>query len=403
MSPPLNTARMSHVSPSATLEMSRKAKALAAQGIDVAVLSAGEPDFPTPDCILDAADHAARHCATRYTPARGTADLVDAMRTKLKRDQGIDYKENEVISTVGTKGAVSLAFDATIGEGDEVIIFAPYWVTYPTLVELAGGTPVVVETSRDNGYQPTAEALRAAITPRTRGVMLNSPNNPTGATYSEETLRSLLDVVKGSDIWVYSDEIYERLMFDGKSHVSTAQISDDARDRTIFLGGVAKAYAMTGWRLGVAAGPSSVIDAMILLQQQRASCAPAISQAAAAYAMREPPEVVAAIDKMQTAFARRRTAALAQLSAIPGVVVNPPGGSFYLFVDVGERLPGKFNGHSVANDMDLATLLLEESHVAVVPGTPFGAPGSFRMSFAAADETIATGIERIGAFLDKLG
>lgn len=400
MSPPLNEKRMSVVNPSATLEMSRKAKALKASGVDVAVLSAGEPDFPTPECILDAADKAARNGATRYTPARGTADLVDAMQTKLKRDQGVDYAENEVISTVGTKGAVSLAFDATIGEGDEVIIFAPYWVTYPTLVKLAGGVPVVVETKREGGYQPSAEALKAAITPRTRGVMLNSPNNPTGAAYTEETLRALLSVLEGTDIWVYSDEIYERLQYGGE-HVSTAQLSADARERTIYLGGVAKAYAMTGWRLGVAAGPSSVVDAMILLQQQRASCAPAISQAAGAYAMREPPEVLAALDEMRVAFTRRRSAALEQLGRIDGVQVSPPGGSFYLFVDVSERLPAKIDGEAIADDMALATRLLEESHVAVVPGSPFGAPGSFRMSFAAADDTIEKGIDRIARFLDR--
>lgn len=400
----INQTRMGAVQPSATLEMARKARALKLSGVDVANMSAGEPDFPTPKCIRDAAVRALEQgtSATHYTPARGTEDLIAAMREKLKRDQGVEYAVEEVIPTVGTKGALSLAFDALIGEGDEVIIFSPYWVTYPDLVRLAGGTPVILETRIEDGYRPDPEKLKAALTPRTKAVVLNTPGNPTGAGIDEATLRALMGVLEGTDVWVISDEIYERLTYDGFTHVAPASLSDDARARTLFVGGVAKAYAMTGWRLGVAAGPKPLVDAMILLQQQRVTCPTGVAQAAAAYALREPPEVVAALDEMRATYARRRRLLLDELAKIPGARVHAPEGAFYCFVNVSERLPGRHQDRAITDDVQLATLLLEEARVATVPGTPFGAPGGFRLSFAAADQTLKDGVGRIAEWMAGL-
>lgn len=401
----LNTARLSSVKPSATLEMARKARALKNAGVDVKNLSAGEPDFPTPACIREVAIRAlesGQTSATHYTPARGTEDLVAAMCEKLKRDQGVEYAAEEVMATLGTKGALSLAIDALVGEGDEVIVFSPYWVTYPDLVRLAGGTPVTVETKAKNGFRPTGDDLERALSPRTRAVILNTPSNPTGAGYDRACLEELMGRLEGTDVWVISDEIYERLTYEGFEHVSPASLSDDARSRTLYVGGVAKAYAMTGWRVGVAAGPKPLLDAMVLLQGQRLTCCAAVAQAAAAYALREPPEVQAALSEMRETYARRRRQVLDDLRQIPGARVHAPEGAFYCFVDIRERLPGRHKGREVGDDITLATLLLEEAKVAVVPGTPFGAPGGLRLSFAASDETLREGVARIARWLEGM-
>jgi aspartate aminotransferase len=384
--------------------MAAKARTLAKSGVDVANLSAGEPDFKTPECILDAARKAlGERSSHAYTPARGTDELVDAMRAKLKREQGVDYKVDEVISTIGTKGALMLALDALIGPGDEVVLFAPYWVTYADLVRLAGGTPVVVHTRREEGYRPRIDELKKAITPRTRLVITCSPNNPTGAGWPEATLRAIYKELEGTGIWVISDEIYERLVYGGFKHVSPVSFNDDARNRTLWVGGVAKAYAMTGWRVGVAAGPKPLVDAMLTLQSQRTTCATAIAQVAAAYALREPPEVTAAVEHMRQTYEKRRSLVLERAKALPGVEVHPPEGAFYAFLDVSKRLPGKHKGRDVADDVALAELLLTEAHTALVPGTPFDGPGALRMSYAASEDTIHKGFDRIAAFLKDLG
>lgn len=398
----LNTARMSLVKPSATLAMSGKAKALQKQGIDVINLSAGEPDMKTPACIVDAArrvlDDRASHA---YTNARGTDELVEAMQVKLAREQKVTYSANEVIATIGTKGALMLAIDALIGAGDEAVMFAPYWVTYPDLVRLAGGVPVVVQTRREDGYQPDLEAFSRAITPKTKLVILNSPNNPTGAGWPEPLLRAVMKRLEGTGIWVISDEIYERLVYDGFTHVSPASFSDDARSRTLFVGGVAKAYAMTGWRVGVAAGPAPLVDAMLTLQQQRTTCAAGIAQAAAAYALRESSDVTVAVEGMRKTYAKRRKLVIERVQRISGVQMHAPEGAFYAFLDVKERLPGTFSGAAIDNDITLAGALLEQAHVAFVPGTPFDGPGCLRMSFAASETNIERGLERLEAFLGR--
>ncbi len=399
----LNLARMGAVKPSATLEMAKKARELKASGVDVANLSAGEPDYATPDCVLDEVRRVLPDRTYHsYTPGRGLPELVSAMQQKFKRDQGVDYAEAEVLSTIGTKGGLSLAIDALIGEGDEVIIFSPFWVTYPDLVRLAGGTPVIVETTLDEGFQPSAAKLKAALTKRTKAVILNTPSNPTGASYDDKTLRALMGVLEGTDVWVLSDEIYERLTYGGFTHLSPAGLSDDARARTLVLGGVAKAYAMTGWRLGVAAGPKLVIDAMLLLQQQRATCATGIAQAAAAYALREPPEVQQAVAQMRTEFEKRQGLVLEGLAKIEGARVHKPEGAFYVFCDVSARLPGKNGKGPIADDIELTTRLLADAHVAVVPGTPFGAPGGFRVSYATGEAMLKEGLVRLQRFFAEL-
>lgn len=399
----LNTRRMSAVRPSATLAMAAKAKALQKAGVDVMNLSAGEPDFKTPACIVDYAKKALEdRAAHAYTNARGTDELVDAMRVKLKREQHVDYAVAEVMATVGTKGALMLAIDALVGEGDEVVLFAPYWVTYADLVRLAGGTPVVVRTRREDGYRPTLADFERALSPRTKLVVLCSPSNPTGAGYPEELLRALYARLRGTDVWVISDEIYERLTYGDFRHVSPVSFDEDARGRTLWVGGVAKAYAMTGWRVGVAAGPKPLLDAMITLQQQRTTCAAAVAQAAAAFALRESPDVTAAVAQMRATYEKRRQLVLERAARIPGVAVHPPEGAFYAFLDVSSHLPGKHQGRDVPDDVRLSELLLDEAHVALVPGSAFDGPGGLRLSFAASESVIEQGMDRLERFLGAL-
>lgn len=399
----LNTTRMSAVRPSATLAMAAKAKAMQKAGIDVANLSAGEPDFKTPACIVDYARRALDDRATHaYTNARGTDELIDAMRAKLRREQYTDYAVNEVIATVGTKGALMLAIDALVGAGDEVVLFAPYWVTYADLVRLAGGTPVVVRTKREHGYRPSPADLERALTPRTKLVVLCTPSNPTGAGWSEELLRTIYTRLRGTDTWVISDEIYERLTYGAFRHVSPVSFDDDARNRTLWVGGVAKAYAMTGWRVGVAAGPKPLIDAMITLQQQRTTCAAAVAQAAAAYALRESADVTAAVEEMRRTYEKRRGLVLERAARLPGVAVHPPEGAFYVFLDLSTRLPGTHRSRAIADDVELSEILLEEAHLALVPGTAFDGPGGLRLSYAASESVIEQGFDRLERFLAEL-
>ena len=399
----LNTVRMSAVNPSATLAMAAKAKAMIKQGLDVANLSAGESDFKTPVCILDAARRALpERTSHAYTNSRGTDDLIEAMREKLEREQKTAYADNEVIATIGTKGGLMLAIDALVGAGDEVILFSPYWVTYADLVRLAGGTPVVVQTRREDGYRPDMKAFEKALSKKTKLVILNSPNNPTGAGWPEETLRAVMDKLKGTDTWVISDEIYERITYGSFKHVSPVSFDDDAKSRTLYVGGVAKAYAMTGWRVGIAAGPKMLIDAMLTLQQQRTTCATAIAQAAAAYALRETSDVVEAVRLMNKAYDKRRHLVLERARAIEGVQVHAPEGAFYVFLDVQARIGGTHKSRPVKDDVELSRLLLEEAHVATVMGSAFDGPGCLRVSYAASDDSINKGFDRIAKFLGEM-
>lgn len=396
-----NRERMAAVRPSPTVEMTRLAREMRSRGVDIASLSVGELESPTPRCIVDVVERALRDDrGTGYTNPRGSEDLVDAMRTKFVRDQGVRYADDEVMSTVGAKGAISLALDALVGAGDEVILFAPYWVSYPDLVALAGATPVVVQTSAATGYHPTAAQLQAALSPRTKAVIFNTPANPTGVVFSHEQLSELLEVLNGTAIWVVSDEIYERVTFDDAVHVSPAGLSEDARRRTLVVSGVSKSYAMTGWRLGVVAGPKQAIDAMLLLQQQRLTCAPALSQLAAAYALREPPPVRAAVQEICAGLTGRREALLAMLARLPACHTQRPTGAFYVWVSVEELLREQGPRRGFASDVELARQLLEQARVATVPGSAFGSPGHLRLSFAAGQETLNRAMTRLAAFVE---
>lgn len=376
--------RVIQLAPSATLGMKARAKALTDQGIRIVSLSAGEPDFETPACIVRAAHEALDKGVSRYTPVRGSDALVGAMRDKFKRDQGVSYTPAQVLSSVGAKASISLAIDACLQPGDEAIILKPYWVSYPELVKLAGATPVFA--------LPSIESIQQAISPKTRAILLNSPNNPDGSVYSEAFIRDLMRLLESSEIWVISDEIYEHLVFDSVKHVSPASLSQDAYHRTVVISGVSKGYAMTGWRVGIAGGPEPILSAMTKLQEQRFTCIPAICQAAATYALQEPEELRLEIEKMRAAYQLRRDRFLEALANIPGVSCATPRGAFYAMVDFSQIYP---------NDLELADRLLSEAHVATVAGTPFGAPGFLRIGLASSLDEILLGVQKIGEFLGK--
>ncbi|MEI6805134.1 MAG: pyridoxal phosphate-dependent aminotransferase [Myxococcaceae bacterium] len=379
------SSRVLNLAPSATLGMKARAKVLQDQGIKIISLSAGEPDFETPACIIEAAHQGLDKGVSRYTGVRGTDALIAAMRLKFKRDQGVDYASNQVLSSVGAKSSLSHAIDACLEPGDEAIILKPYWVSYPDLVKLAGATPVFA--------QPNLDSIRKAITPNTRAIFLNSPNNPDGSVLGEDFLRSLMHMLEDSKIWVISDEIYEHLVFDGVKHVSPASFSQDAYERTLVISGVSKGYAMTGWRVGIAGGPEKLVSAMAKLQEQRYTCVPAICQTAAVYALNEPPELKIEIERMRTAYQNRRDEFLKAILKINGLSCETPQGAFYAMVNFSKRYP---------NDLELADRLLNEAHVATVAGTPFGAPGYLRIGLAASLEEILMGVEKIAAFLERV-
>jgi aspartate aminotransferase len=388
-------ARALALAPSATLAMKAKAKSLRDEGVDVVDLTAGEPDFGTPKPIIEAAKRALDEGATRYTPVRGTDALLDAIQAKLKRDQGIDVQKGDILQTAGAKAAIALALNALVGEGDEVIIVAPYWVSYPEQIKLAGATPVVVSSTPASGYVPDAADIKAAITERTRAVILNSPSNPTGAVWPEDTLRSVMALFENTEIAVISDEIYEHLVYDGQKHVCPASFNDDAFSRTLVISGVSKGYAMTGWRLGFAAGPSHWVGAMAKIQGQIYTATASVTQAASAFAFQENDAVRAAIDEMRAAYVGRRNRLMDLVAEIPGLKAARPGGAFYAFLDFSEFIGKELGGEIIRDDLHLAELLLLKGHVAVVPGTPFGAPGGARVSIASSLERIEEGMARI--------
>jgi aspartate aminotransferase len=391
--------RIEALAPSATLGMKAKAKALADRGIAVVSLGAGEPNFETPPAIIDAAISALRRGVNHYTASRGTDELVKAICAKFKRDQHVHYEPAQVMATCGSKAAFSTAFDALLGEGDEAIIFSPYWVTYPELIRLAGATPVVVDCKAENGYLPTVENFRAALTHKTKLVVLNSPNNPTGVVWPERVLRQIMDELKGTSVCVLSDEIYEHIVFDDAKHVSPASFSDDAYERTIVICGASKGYAMTGWRVGYMGGPKDLIQGMLKLQEQRYTCITGVAQAAAAFALQENADVHADIERMRQAYQKRRDLALELLADVHQIRTVRPSGAFYLMMDLSALIGKMHRGAPVLNDIDLAERLLAEGHVATVPGTPFGAPGTLRISLASAEEEIKEGLTRIKQWL----
>ncbi len=390
--------RLNRLAPSATLAMSQKSSEMKAQGIDVINMSVGEPDFNTPENIKEAAKKAIDDNFSRYSPVPGYPDLRKAIVAKLKNENGLDYTVNEVIVGTGGKQGICNVILALVNPGDEVIIPAPYWVSYPQMAKLAGGVPVIVNAGFDQDFKMTPEQLEAAITPKTKMLILCSPSNPTGSVYSKEELAALADVLrKHPDVFVLADEIYEHINYIGKHH-SIAQ-EPGIKEQVIIANGVSKAYAMTGWRIGFLAGPEWIIKGCNKLQGQYTSGTCSVSQKAAeaAYTLDQ-----SAVEEMRQAFERRRDLIVKLAKEVPGLEVNIPQGAFYLFPKCNSYF-GKSNGDkTINNSTDFAMYLLEEAHVATVGGDAFGDPDCFRMSYATSDENIKEAIRRIKEALSKL-
>lgn len=392
------SARLNRLAPSATLAMSQKSGELKAQGVDVINLSVGEPDFNTPDHIKEAAKKAVDDNYSRYSPVTGYPVLRQAIVDKLKRENGLDYTLSQIVCSNGAKQSVCNVVMALVGEGDEVIIPAPYWVSYPQMVLMADGTPVYVEAGIEQDFKITPEQLEAAITPRTRLLILCSPSNPTGSVYSAEELEGLSAVLrKHENIVVLSDEIYEHINYVGR-HASIASCSG-MKERTVLVNGVSKAYAMTGWRIGFIAAPEWIAKACSKLQGQYTSGPCSVSQMAATAAFAGPQECV---EEMRLAFERRKELIVKLAKEVPGFEVNNPHGAFYLFPKCSAYFGKKCGDRVISNSMDFAMFLLEEAHVATVGGDAFGSPECFRMSYATSDENIVEALRRIKEAVARL-
>jgi aspartate aminotransferase len=391
--------RTEQLKPSATLAITAQAKQMKAQGIDVIGFGAGEPDFDTPAHIVEAAVGALHRGDTRYTPVGGTAELKQAICRAVERDYGQQYGPKEITVSCGAKHTLFNLFLALLDEGDEVIVPAPYWVSYPEQVSVAGGTSVVVPTREEHGFRLPAERLEDAITPRTKAIVLNSPCNPTGAMYGRDELRGLAEVLEGHDILVVSDDIYHKLVYDGLRFTSLLDVAPGLRDRLVIVNGVSKTYAMTGWRIGYAAGPASLIGAMENLQSQSTSNPTSFAQKGAVAAYEGPQECV---DEMVRAFQERRDVLVEGLNRIPGVSCAVPQGAFYAFPNVSGVYGRSWAKGVIRGSFDLAGYLLDEARTAVVPGEPFGSDDHIRLSYASSLESIRDGLERMATALERL-
>jgi len=390
--------RLQRLAPSATLAMSQKSSEMKAQGIDVINMSVGEPDFNTPDHIKEAAKQAIDQNYSRYSPVPGYPELRRAIADKLRRENGLDYAVSEILVSNGAKQSVCNTVMALVNPGDEVIIPAPYWVSYPQMALLAGGEPVIVEATFEQDFKMTPEQLEAAITPKTRLIILCSPSNPTGSVYNKEELRALADVIlRHDDLYVLADEIYEHINYVGR-HESIAQFPG-MKERSIIVNGVSKAYAMTGWRIGYIAAPEWIVKGCNKLQGQYTSGPCSVSQKAAEFAYTQSQECV---EQMRQAFERRRDLIVSLAREIPGLEVNVPQGAFYLFPKCASFYGKRCGDRLIQNSTDLAMYLLEVGHVATVGGDAFGDPQCFRMSYATSDDNIREAMRRIGEALAKL-
>ncbi len=391
--------RVQNLKESPTLAVTAKAKTMKAKGWDIISFGAGEPDCDTPDNIKEEAIRSIEEGFTKYTKVGGIDELKDAIIEKFRRDNGLRYSMDEILVSCGGKHSFFNLCQALVEEGDEVIIPAPYWVSYPAIVRIAGGTPVIVPTNEDGGFRMTPEMFESHITPATKAVIINSPSNPTGAVYSVDELEAIAEVAVRMGVLVVSDEIYEKLCYDGTSHVSIASLSREMKGMSIVLNGVSKAYSMTGWRIGYAAGPKRLIKAMTDIQSQSTSNPTSISQKAAAEAIRGPQDSVL---KMREGFKRRRKVVVDGLNSIDGVSCMEPAGAFYVFPNIAGFLSKRYNGTAVNNSVDFANFLLDEAEIAVVPGVAFGAEGHIRISYAVSMEDVEEGIKRMREAVDRL-
>ncbi|WP_295463342.1 pyridoxal phosphate-dependent aminotransferase [uncultured Pseudomonas sp.] len=392
---------LASVGVSEILTITERANALRRQGVDLLVLGAGEPDFDTPEHIKEAAIQAIRAGQTKYTVLDGSPALKEAIRRKFARENDLVFAQDEVTASAGAKQVIFNAMMATLDAGDEVIIPAPFWVTYADIVTILGGMPVVLPCREEDGFRLTAEALEAAITPRTRWVMLNSPSNPSGAAYGEAHYRPLLEVLlRHPQVWLMVDDMYEHILYDGFRFVTPATLEPRLRERTLTINGVSKAYAMTGWRLGYAGGPKALIQAMASVQSQVTSCPCSVSQAAAIAALDGPQDIVRERCEL---FRERRDLVVDALNAVPGLSARRPEGAFYVYAScagvLGRRTPG---GELIDSDTAFARYLMDEGGVAVVPGSAFGLAPYFRVSYATSHEVLEEACRRIAEATQRL-
>ncbi|MGA8195962.1 MAG: pyridoxal phosphate-dependent aminotransferase [Acetobacteraceae bacterium] len=398
---PAFSERLGRVQVAASVQMTIRARELRAQGVDIIQLTIGEPNFASPRHAIEAAHEAALHGDTKYPPQDGTLALKQAIQRKFKRDNGLDFALDEICVTNGGKQAIFNALLATVNPGDESVIPVPSWSAYALMTKLCDGEPVFVTCPQNNGFKPRAEDIDAAITPRTKWLILNNPNNPTGACCSAVELRAIADVMlKHPHVWIMSDDMYEHLVFDGFRHATIVEVAPELRDRTVTISGASKAYAMTGWRIGYAGGPKDLIKAMVNMQGQATAGVSTVGQAAAAAALDGPQDGVA---EQIVAYRNRRDMAVEMLNACRGINCHKPEGAFYVFPNVagciGKTTAG---GRKLATDRDVCMALLEEAHVATVHGAAYGMSPYLRVSTATDDESLAEGCRRIAAFCDGL-
>jgi aspartate aminotransferase len=392
-------ARVNKITPSPTLAMTATAKAMAAQGIDVVDFSSGEPDFDTPEPVKAAAEAAIRAGFTKYTPSSGTDELRQAIIEKFQSEFGLRYEKSQILVSCGAKHSLYNLAQAYLEAGDEVIIAAPYWVSYVDQALLNDATPVFLRTSENDGYAIDVDDLQRSITPRTKAIVINSPCNPTGATYDRNTLQSIAEMAVRHGILIISDEIYEKIVYDGVTHVSIASLGPEVAAQTVVINGVSKAYAMTGWRIGYAAGPKEILTAMANIQSQSTSNPCSISQKAAVAALTLGASFT---EKMVMEFDRRRRAMIDRLNRISGVTCRMPTGAFYAFPNVAGVLGKRGPDGPIHSPQALADYLLKHAHVAVVPGEPFGSNEHIRLSYATGMDTINRGLDRLAEAVQKL-
>ncbi len=382
-----------------TLSIDARAKEMKAAGLNVIGFGAGEPDFPTPQHICDAAKEAIDLGMTRYTPAAGTKELRKAICEKLRRDNDMTYTYGDILVSNGAKHSLFNIFQAILDPGDEVLIPTPCWVSYPELVRMAGGVPVFIPATEETNFIPTNKDIASRVTRRTKAIVITSPSNPNGSVWEQEQLQFVADLAVSHPFFVVSDEIYEKLLYDGRKHLSIAQLGEQIKSQTFLVNGVSKAYAMTGWRIGYVAGPRNVISAMSSFQSQATSNPNSIAQYAAMKALQGDQSCV---DAMVAQFEKRRDAMVEKINAIPGLSCRKPQGAFYIMMNIKQMLGKHYDGRMIESSLDFAELLLAEKQVALVPGVAFEAEGYCRLSYAVSMENILEGLSRIGEFVAEL-
>lgn len=385
---------LGRLNPSATVEIQATLAALTRQGVDVIRLNAGEPDMPTPPPIVEAAIEALARGETRYTPAAGILPLREALSKKLKEDNGLAYEPSQIVMTTGAKQAIVNALMSILNPGDEVIILTPAWVSYPDMVKIAGATPVMCHT--DDHFQPDIELLRASVTPRTKMILVNSPNNPTGAVYDDQKLRAIADLAIEKNLWILSDEIYEKLVYHGKRHTSIIALCPELKERAVLVNGFSKSYAMTGWRAGFLAAPEAIANASTVLTGHITSNVTTFVQWACLAALER---CAPYVETMRQTFARRQRLMEDGLNRIPGIKASHVDGTFYLMPDVSALIGEKVGSEIIESSKHLANVFLDRAHVAVIPGEAFFSPGTLRFSYALSEQAIEEGLDRIRRIL----